>query len=89
MKNKTTLLQYDEENLVIAKQIINADSIPDEIIPLNNTQYLIIESEVSSPDGTKTTERQLIQRKDNHGEIFSVREDEICVQHLVEIAWQN
>lgn len=84
-----TLLQYDEENLVIAKQIINADSIPDEIIPLNNTRYLIIESEVSSPDGTKTTERQLIQRKDNHGEIFSVREDEICVQHLVEIAWQN
>lgn len=87
--SSVTLLQYDEENLVIAEQIIKADSIPEEIIPLKNAQYLIIESVVSTPDGTETTERQLLQRKDNYAKVFSVREDDIIVQHSIELKWQN
>lgn len=84
-----TVLQFDNENHVIAQDVYTTDHLPTEIVPVTDAQYLMLEMTGRSSDGSETIERQLVQRTDNYAYAFSVREDGICVKHDIEIIWQK
>lgn len=84
-----TVMQFNEENQVIAQDDFDVDSIPTEISPLKAAQYIIIETVGTASDGSETIKRQLIQHEDDCAEAFSIREDGICVQRGIAINWDK
>lgn len=84
-----TVLQFDNENNVIAQDAYTADSIPMEIVPAKVSQYLVLEMTQKSLNGSECIERQLVQHTDDYAYTFSVREDGICVKQSIVVNWNN
>ena len=83
----TTILQYDEDGNIVAKENYAAGNLPFKITTSSDTEYIIVETHMKSIDGKKTVARELFQQDDKSLYVFSCREDGICIKQYCSIAW--
>ena len=83
----TTILQYDEDGNIVAKENYAAGNLPFKITTSSDTEYIIVETHMKSIDGKETVARELFQQDDKSLYAFSCREDGICIKQYCSIAW--
>lgn len=87
------VLEMDQENKEISAKEYAVEQLPEEIIPSENTAYLLVECEIETPAG------KIIKRQTNHPydkkysennlEIFVARDDGFIRKIQIPIAWQE
>ena len=87
--DSVTVFQFDDENQLIAQNSFRADIIPQDLSPNEAAEYIIIETVATALDGSKSISRQLIQHEDDFAYTFSVRDDGICVKHVISVNWKK
>lgn len=83
----TTVLQYDEDGNIVAKEDYAAGDLPFKITTCSDTEYIIVETHMKSRDGKETVTRELFQPDDESLFAFSCREDDICIKQYCSIEW--
>lgn len=83
----TTILQYDEDGNIVAKEDYAAGDLPFKITTSSDTEYIIVETHIKSRDGKETVTRELFQPDDQSLFAFSCREDGICIKQYCSIEW--
>lgn len=83
----TTVLQFDEDGNIVAKEDYAAGDLPFKITTSSDTEYIIVETHMKSRDDKETVTRELFQPDDKTLFAFSCREDGICIKQYCSIEW--
>ena len=83
----------DVTNFLMARNFKSEEfapgSVPEQIAPLGEADYLLLETEEKTPDGSMFTRREIFGRDIDYLNTLSCREDGICVSHYHEIIWNE
>ena len=80
----TAILQFNGNNELLSKNEYAPENLPERIVPISDTQYIIVET--TSTDGVSRT---LFGRADESIFAFSCRDDGICIKRTCEISWEG
>lgn len=83
----TSVLQFDEDGNIVAKEDYAAGDLPFKITTSSDAEYIIVETHMKSRDGKETVTRELFQPDDKTLFAFSCREDGICIKQYSSIVW--
>lgn len=82
------ILQFDAANQMIASQSCAPGSLPQEMVMEKTAAYVLVETQMTSLAGEKTTARELFGREDAQLFAFSCRKDGICVKQYCDLIWK-
>ena len=86
---KIRLLQFNKAHEILQSEEYEPGSVPEQIAPLGEADYLLLETEEKTPDGSMSTRREIFGRDIDYLNTLSCREDGICVSHYHEIIWNE
>jgi hypothetical protein len=85
--SEIVLLYMGKDGTLLRKEEYLPGKLPKEIVPPEETEYIIAETYKENAQGESIIERSLFDRKNNTLETFYKREDNLCVKHWTEIRW--
>ena len=86
---KVRLLQYNKAHEILKSEEFAPGSVPEQIVPLGEADYLLLETEEEASDGSAFTRREIFGRDTDYMSTLSCRENGICVSHYHEILWNK
>ena len=86
---KIRLLQFGGTHELLMSEEFFPGSVPETVVPLNETEYLLLEIEEETPDGGYFVRREVFGRDTDCLNTLSCREDGICLSHYHEILWEQ
>ena len=86
---KIRLLQFSKAHEILRSEEFAPGSVPEQIVPLAEADYLLLETEEKAPDGSAFTRREVFGRDTDGLDTLSCREDGICLSHYHEILWKE
>ena len=86
---KIRLLQFSRAHEILRSEEFAPGSVPEQIVPLAEADYLLLETEEKAPDGSAFTRREVFGRDTDGLDTLSCREDGICLSHYHEILWKE
>lgn len=87
MPEKIRILQMDGQGNVIDKQEYVPGEMPDELIPLDGTEYLIVETCKKAMGDSENIKRELIDKQIDGFRTLNRKENGICVQKWTHVWW--
>ena len=84
---KIRLLQFSETHELLKREEFLPGAVPEEIIPLAEADYLLLETVEKDPDGGSFTRREAVGRDVDFLNTLSRRKDGICLCHYHEVVW--
>ena len=85
---ETRLLQFSAGHELLESEAYAPGTVPEQIVPLAEADYLLVETEEKNPDGGPFTRREAIGRDVDFLNTMSCREDGICLCHYHEVLWE-
>lgn len=85
---KIRLLQFSEAHELLKSEEFEPGTVPEQIAPLTETDYLLLETVEKDPEGSSFTRREAIGRDVDFLNTMSCREDGICLCHYHEVLWE-
>ena len=85
---KIRLLQFSEAHELLKSEEFEPGTVPEQIVPLTETDYLLLETVEKDPEGSSFTRREAIGRDVDFLNTMSCREDGICLCHYHEVLWE-
>ena len=82
------LLQFSEAHELLKSEEFMPGAVPEQIVPLAETDYLLLETVEKDPIGGSFTRREAIGRDVDFLNTLSCRDDGICLSHYHEILWK-
>ena len=82
------LLQFSEDHALLMSERFSPGSVPDPIVPLAETEYLLLETVEKDGNGMSFTRREVIGRDADSLSTMACRKDGICVCHDHEVLWK-
>lgn len=86
---KIVVLQMDAAGLLLDSQEYIPGQLPDEIEPLQGTEYLIVETHKTDSAGEETVFRELIDQEETGFETLYAKENGICVEDYTRVLWEK
>lgn len=86
---KMSLLQFNEAHELLKAEEYAPGTVPEKIVPLVNTDYLLLETQERGADGVIVNRREIFGRQEDFLNTLSCREDGICIQQYHEIIWTD
>ena len=86
---KIRLLQFSKTHEILKSEEFAPGSVPEQIAPLGEADYLLLETEEKTSDDSMFTRREIFGRDIDYLNTLSCREDRICVSHYHEIIWNE
>ena len=86
---KIQLLQFNKAHEIVQSEEYEPGSVPEQIALLGEADYVLLETEEKTPDGSTFTRREIFGRDTDYLNTLSCREDRICVSHYHEIIWNK
>jgi len=86
---KIRLLQFNKAHELLKSEEFMPGTVPEQIVPLTEADYLLVETEEKDPDGGSFTRREAIDRDVDFLNTMSCREDGICLCHYHEVLWET
>lgn len=86
---KIQLLQFNKAHEIVQSEEYEPGSVPGQIALLGEADYVLLETEEKTPDGSTFTRREIFGRDTDYLNTLSCREDRICVSHYHEIIWNK
>ena len=86
---KMQLLQFDKAHEMLKSEEYSPGSVPEQIVPLAEADYLLLETEEKAPDGSVFTRREIFGKDIDYLNTLSCLDDGICVSHYHEILWNE
>ena len=86
---KIRLLQFNKAHEILKSEEYEPNSVPEQIVPLGEADYLMLETEEKAPDGSTFTRREICGRDTDYLNTLSCQDDGICVSHYHEILWNE
>ena len=81
------LLQFSRTHELLENEEFLPGTVPEQIIPLTETDYLLLEIEEEDPDREVFIRREVFGRDADYLNTLSCRDDGICLSHYHEILW--
>ena len=81
------LVQFSAAHRLLKLEAFAPDAVPEQIEPLAEADYLLLETVEQSPDGTAFTRREVIGRDTDWLNTASCRDDGICLSHYHDVRW--
>ncbi len=85
---KIRLLQFSEAHELLKSEEFEPGTVPEQIVPLTETDYLLLETVEKDPEGGSFARREAIGRDADFLNTMSCREDGICLCHYHEVLWE-
>ena len=85
---KIRLLQFSEAHELLKSEEFEPGTVPEQIAPLPEADYLLLETVEKDPEGGPFTRREAIGRDVDFLNTMSCREDGICLCHYHEVLWE-
>ena len=86
---KIQLLQFNKAHEIVQSEEYEPGSVPEQIALLGEADYVLLETEEKTPDGSTFTRREIFGRDTDYLNTLSCREDGICISHYHEILWNE
>ena len=86
---KIRLLQFNKTHEILESEEFTPGLMPEQITPLAEADYLLLETEEKAPDGSEFTRREIFGRDTDYLNTLSCQEDGICLSHYHEILWNE
>ena len=86
---KIRLLQFNAGHELLESEEFDPGTVPDQVVPLAETEYLLLETVEKDPDGSTFTRREVIGRDMDFLNTLSCRDDGICLCHYHEVLWKT
>jgi hypothetical protein len=86
---KIRLLQFSEAHELLISEEFVPGTVPEQIVPLTESDYLLLETVEKSPEGGSFTRREAIGRDTDFLNTMSCRDDGICLCHYHEVLWNT
>ena len=83
------LLQFSEAHELLISEEFVPGTVPEQIVPLTESDYLLLETVEKSPEGGSFTRREAIGRDTDFLNTMSCRDDGICLCHYHEVLWNT
>ena len=80
------VLQMNADDTPITSEDYLADDLPESVAIDAKTEYVIVETQSLSPDGSQTS-WEIFERGDESFSIYPAREDGVCVEKQVSLLW--
>ena len=84
---KIRLLQFSEAHELLKSEEFEPGTVPEQIVPLAEADYLLLETVEKNMDGNSFTRREAVGRDVDFLNTLSCREDGICLSHYHEVLW--
>lgn len=85
---KIRLLQFSETHEILKSEEFDPGAVPEQIVPLAEADYCLMETVEKDPDGGSFTRREVIGRDVDFANTMSCRNDGICLSHYHEVLWE-
>ena len=82
------LLQFSEQHEILKNEAFAPGAVPDEIVPLAEADYLLLETVEKDGDEMRFTRRVAVGRDTDFLNTLSCRDDGICVSHYHDVLWK-
>lgn len=82
------LLQFSEKHELLKSEAFLPGCVPDQIVPLAETDYLLLETVEKEEGGAPFARREAIGRDTDYLNTLSCRDDGICVSHYHDVLWK-
>ena len=82
------LLQFSENHELLKSEAFQPGAVPDELVPLAEADYLLLETVEKERDGSFFIRREAVGRDTDHLNTMSCGNDGICVCHYHEVLWE-
>ena len=86
---KIRLLQFSAEHELLGSEEYEPDAVPEQIVPLAEADYLLLETVEKDPDGEPFIRREVIGRGEDGLDTLSCREDGFCLSRYHDILWNG
>ena len=83
-----SIIQMDADSAILARDEYTLSDLPEAVTPASSTQYIVVESHSTDPQGNFVTDREIYQPSNIEADIFIDRGDGLCVPQTVRIEWQ-
>ena len=87
--HKISLLQFDKAHKVLEVEEYAPDTVPEQIVPLAGTDYLLLETEETDAYGSVYTRREVFGREDDSLYTLSCQENNLCIRQYHELLWDD
>ena len=84
---QVTLLQFNEAHELLKADTCAPDAVPEELVLLKDTDYLLVETRERTAEGAFYSRRAVFGREEDYLNTLFCREDGICQQRYHEIIW--
>ena len=84
---KIQLLQFSRTHELLESEEFLPGTVPEQIIPLPEADYLLLETGEEDPEGGVFIRREVFGRDMDYLNTLSCRDDGICLSHYHEILW--
>ena len=81
------LLQFSSAHELLKSEAFLPGAVPEQIVPLAEADYLLLETAEEDSDGSSFTRREVIGRDVDFLNTMSCRDDGICLCHYHEVLW--
>ena len=82
------LLQFSEKHELLKSEEFLPGAVPDEIVPLAEADYLLLETVEKDFDGVFFTRREAFGRDVDGLNTLSCGEDGVCIRHYHDVLWK-
>ena len=81
------LLQFNAEHELLKSEVFEPGAVPEQIVPLAEADYLLLETVEKDPEGGAFTRREAVGRDVDFLNTVSCREDGLCFSHYHDVSW--
>ena len=82
------LLQFNERHELLKSEEFLPGTVPDQLVPLAEADYLLLETVEKDEDGVSFIRREAIGRDTDYLNTLSCRSDGICIFHYHDVFWE-
>ncbi len=83
------LLQFSEAHELLKSEAFEPGTVPGQIVPLEEADYLLLETVEKDLEGGLFTRREVIGRDVDFLNTLSCQDDGICLSHYHEVLWAD
>ena len=83
------VLQFSGTHGLLRSEEFGPGTVPEQIVPLAEADYLLLETVEKDPDGGTFIRREAIGRDTDFLNTMSCRDDGICLSHYHEVLWET
>ncbi len=86
---RIVILQMDKNSSILSSREYSPGQVPDKLTPIEETDYIIVETYKRDLTGDVVVTRELFSKEDDTLFTFSCRDDGICVKKWTELLWDS